>query len=122
MLLPRLLPSNYRLLLCTSLHTFCTYTPQKLCQTQSLGNLIVMSPSRAGFVKICFYHDKSTKLGNLIVFVTCTKNLLLIDIHKVSSVSARKLKCPSSARLGSELSQLGLARAGKFQLELISTI
>ena len=71
------------------------------------------------FVKICFYHDKSTKLGNLIVFVTCTKNLLLIDIHKVSSVSARKLKCPSSARLGSELSQLRLARAGKFQLELI---
>ena len=34
----------------------------------------------------------------------------------VSSVSARKLKC-----LGSEPSQLGLARAGKFQLELISS-
>ena len=31
----------------------------------------------------------------------------------VSSVSARKLKCPSSARLGS-------ARAGKFQLGLIT--
>jgi hypothetical protein len=47
--------------------------------------------------------------------------LLLIDIHIVgivSSVSARKLKCP--ARLGSEPSQLRLARAGKFQLELIS--
>ena len=38
-----------------------------------------------------------------------------------SSVSARKLKCPSSARLGSELSQLGLARAGKFQLEPITS-
>ena len=37
-----------------------------------------------------------------------------------SSVSARKLKCSSSARLGSELSQLRLARAGKFQLKLIS--
>ena len=47
------------------------------------------------------------------------------DIHIVSivsSVSARKLKCPSSARLGSEPSQLGLAWAGKFQLELISSI
>ena len=40
----------------------------------------------------------------------------------VSSVSARKLKRLSSAWLGSETSQLGLARAGKFQLELISTI
>ena len=38
----------------------------------------------------------------------------------VSSFSARKLKCPSSARLGSEPLQLGLARAGKFQLEPIS--
>ena len=37
-----------------------------------------------------------------------------------SSVSARKLKCSSSARLGSEPWQLGLARAGKFQLEPIS--
>ena len=74
------------------------------------------------FVKLCFYHEKSTKLGNLIAFVTCTKNLLLIDIHKVSSVSARKLKCPSSVRLGSKLSQLGLARAGKFQLEPITSV
>ena len=40
------------------------------------------------------------------------------DIHIVSivsSISARKCKGPSSARLGA-------ARAGKFQLELISTI
>ena len=55
------------------------------------------------------------------------KNELLrfFDIHIVgivSSVSARKSRCPSSARLGSETSQLGLARAGKFQLELISSI
>ena len=53
------------------------------------------------------------------------KNLQFVDIHIasiVSSVSARKLKCPSSARLDSETSQLGLARAGKFQLELISNM
>ena len=37
-------------------------------------------------------HDTEAKLGNL-------KNLLLNDVHIVSSVSARKLKCPSSARL-----------------------
>ena len=46
--------------------------------------------------------------------------MLFFDIHIVSivsSVSARKLKCPSS-----EPSQLGLARAGKFQLELISNL
>ena len=40
----------------------------------------------------------------------------------VSSVWARKLKCPSSVWLGSEPSQLGLARVGKFQLEPISTV
>ena len=34
---------------------------------------------------------------------------------KIFVSSARKLKCPSSARLGS-------ARAGKFQLELITSI
>ena len=37
-------------------------------------------------------------------------------------ISARKLKFPSSARLSSESSQLGLAQAGKFQLELISSV
>ena len=42
-------------------------------------------------------HDTDAKLGNL-------KNLLPNDVHMVSSVSARKLKCPSSARLGSETS------------------
>ena len=36
-------------------------------------------------------HDTEVKLGNL-------KNLLLDDLHIVSSVSARKLKDPSSAR------------------------
>ena len=41
--------------------------------------------------------------------------MLLIDIHFVGSVSARKLKCPSSARLCSEYFKLG-----KFQLELIT--
>ena len=47
----------------------------------------------------------------------------LIGVKKnFSSVSAQKLKCPSSARIGSELSQLGLARAGKFQLEPITTV
>ena len=38
----------------------------------------------------------------------------------VSSDSARKLKCLSSARLGSEPSQLGSAKAGKFQFGLIT--
>ena len=47
-------------------------------------------------------------------------NFLTYILSEVSSVSARKLKCPSSARLGSEPSQLGSARAGKFQLGLIT--
>ena len=38
-----------------------------------------------------------------------------------SSVSARKLNCPSLTWLVLEPSQLGLTRAGKFQLELISS-
>ena len=46
-------------------------------------------------------------------------NIHIVKI--VSSISARKLMCPSSARLGLEPSQLGLARARKFQLELISS-
>ena len=37
-------------------------------------------------------HDTEAKLGNL-------KNLLLNDLHIVSSVSAQKLKSPSSAWL-----------------------
>ena len=45
-----------------------------------------------------------------------------LDIKKSSSFSARKLKCPSSAQLGSEPSQLGLARAGKIQLEPITLL
>ena len=40
---------------------------------------------------------------------------LVITIHIDSSVSTRNLKCPSLARLGSERSQLGSARAGKFR-------
>ena len=48
--------------------------------------------------------------------------MLLIDVHKVSLVSARKLRCPSSAQLGSQPSQTGLAQLGKFQLELITTL
>ena len=42
--------------------------------------------------------------------------LLLIDVHKVSKVSSRKLICPSLAWLASQPSQLG-----KFQLKLITT-
>jgi hypothetical protein len=41
--------------------------------------------------EIDFNHDTETKLENL-------KNLLLNDVHIVSSVSARILKCPGSAR------------------------
>ena len=40
----------------------------------------------------------------------------------VSSFSARKLKCPSSAWLGLDTSQLGSARAAKFQLGLITRL
>ena len=40
----------------------------------------------------------------------------------VSSVSAQKLKCPSSARLGLETFQLGLAQLGKSRLELITRL
>ena len=43
-------------------------------------------------------HEKATKL----------ENLLLIDVHINSSISAQKLRCSSSAQLG------------KFQLELIT--
>ena len=46
---------------------------------------------------------------------------LIVPLKKFSSVSARKLKCPSSGSLELEPSQLGLARVEKFQLELIST-
>ena len=56
-------------------------------------------------------HDRGTKSEFFDIHILCI----------VSSVSARKLKCPSSAQLGSEPSQLGLARAGKFQLEPISS-
>ena len=56
-------------------------------------------------------HDRGTKSEFFDIHILCI----------VSSVSARKLKCPSSAPLGSEPSQPGLARARKFQLEPIST-
>ena len=48
--------------------------------------------------------------------------MLLIDIDIVSLVSARKLKCPSSAWLGSGPFKLGSAQLGKFQLKLITSI
>ena len=41
------------------------------------------------------------------------KKLLFIEVHKVSSVSAQKLRCLS-------LAWLCLAQLGKFQLELIT--
>ena len=69
-------------------------------------------------IRIDFNHDKSTKWENFLP----GKKLLLIDVHKVSLVSARKLRCPSSAQLGSQPSQTGLAQLGKFQLELITTL
>ena len=60
---------------------------------------------------------------------TCTKLENLDDIFNqgqkiasfVSSVLARKLKCPSSAWLGLEPFQLGSAQLGKFQLEIITS-
>ena len=45
-------------------------------------------------------HDTEAKLGNF-------KNLLLNDVPIVSSVLARKLKCSSSARLGTFIARLG---------------
>ena len=66
----------------------------------------------------CNHHSTCTKLENLDNIFNPGKNIATF----VSSVSAQKLKCPSSAWLGSETSQLGLAQAGKFQLELITTI
>ena len=55
--------------------------------------------------------------------VSILKRLEILHICIVSLVSARKLKCPSSARLGSarNLHSSGSLRAEKFQLELISS-
>ena len=63
-------------------------------------------------IKIDYNHDTDSKL----------ENFVLIDKNIFSSVSARKLKCLSVARLGSEPFQLGSAQLGKFQLELITTV
>ena len=65
--------------------------------------------------KIDFIHDRGPKLGNLIV-------VLNQDLKFISSDSAQKLKCSSSARLGSKPFQLGSVQLRKFQLELIATI
>ena len=50
----------------------------------------------------------------------CSQLICILSAHFQLGFSS-KLKCPSSARLGSENFQLGLARAGKFQLEPITT-
>ena len=44
-----------------------------------------------------YNHDTGTKLGNFIVILKKDINLLLNEVHNVSSVSSQKLKCPSSA-------------------------
>jgi hypothetical protein len=62
--------------------------------------------------KIDYNHDTGSKL----------ENLLLFDINIVSSVSAQKLKCPSSSRFVPEPFQLGSAQLGKFQLKLITKL
>ena len=49
----------------------------------------------------------------------CSQLICILSAHFQLGFSS-KLKCPSSARLGSENFQLGLARAGKFQLEPIT--
>ena len=46
---------------------------------------------------------------------------LYIYQKKPTSVSARKLKCPSLARLGTFIARLGSARLGSARLELITT-
>ena len=50
----------------------------------------------------------------------CSQLICILSAHFQLGFSS-KLKYPSSARLGSENFQLGLARAGKFQLEPITT-
>ena len=65
-------------------------------------------------ITIGFHHDKSTKMENFL----CGKNLLLIDVHKVSLVSALKLRCPSSAWLTAFPARLGSARLGSARLGL----
>ena len=57
-------------------------------------------------ITIGFNHDKSTKWENFL----CGKNLLLIDVHKVSSVSAQKWRRPSLTGLATFPAQLGSAR------------
>ena len=60
---------------------------------------------------------------NLIITMIQAQNWkVLIDKNIFNWVSARKLKCLSSARLGWEPFQLGSAQLGKFQLELITTV
>ena len=44
------------------------------------------------------------------------KNLLFIDVRKVSLVSAQKLRCPSSAQLGLEPFQLNSSQLRRFRL------
>ena len=61
---------------------------------------------------IFFYNKLFLKMTELCSF-------MLNNVHNVSSFSARKLKCPGSAR--AEKLQLELARAEKFQLELITS-
>ena len=51
----------------------------------------------------------------------CSQLICILSAHFQLSFSS-KLECPSSARLGSENFQLGLARAGKFQLEPITKL
>ena len=64
-------------------------------------------------------HDMQAKSDNKKLEKMAKKKF---QLGNFSSVSARKLKCPSSARLGSEPSQLGSTRAGKFQLGLITKL
>ena len=61
-------------------------------------------------IRIGYNHDTGRKFGNLIV------------VLKKISAQFQLENWSAPAWLGSEFSQLGLARAGKFQLEPISTI
>ena len=76
------------------------------------------------YLKLFTFKDTKVKINDhdtgLLIIKTCGKNEL--KKFRFSTVSARKLKCPSSAPLGLEPSQLGSAQAGKFQLGLITTI
>ena len=61
-------------------------------------------------IKIGLIMNSSQNWEIYLQFFTCAKNCLLIELHIVSSVSAQKLRCPSSTRLATSPARLSSAR------------